>query len=187
VTRGLEPLVRPRSVAIVGASADVRRTAGKPAAYLKKHGYQGSVVLVNPRYAEIDGLPCVPRVADLPEVPDVGLVLLGAEPAIEAVRQLAELGAPSAIVLAGGFAEIDASGAQRQARLTEAAAAGDMRLLGPNTIGMVNVTDQTALSASGALELDRLTAGQVAIVSQSGGRSGRSYHAGRHADWDFRG
>ncbi len=168
--RGLEPLVRPRSVAIVGASADVRRTAGKPAVYLKKHGFQGRVYLVNPRYPEINGLPCVPRVVDLPEVPDVGLVLLGPEAAIDAVRQLAQLGVPAAIVLAGGFAEIDASGAQRQAQLLEAAAG--MRLLGPNTIGMVNVADQTALSASGALELERLAPGQVAIVSQSGGMLG---------------
>src|SRR5579871_1147215 len=148
VMRGLDALVRPRSVAIVGASADVRRTAGKPAVYLKKHGYTGRVFLVNPRYPEINGLPCVPRVADLPEVPDVGLVLLGAESAIEAVRQLAELGAPAAIVLAGGFAEIDASGAERQAQLLEAA--GGMRMLGRNTIGLGNVADQTALSASGA-------------------------------------
>jgi acyl-CoA synthetase (NDP forming) len=170
VIRGIEPLIRPRSVAIVGASADVRRTAGKPAMYLMKHGYQGRVYLVNPRYPEINGVPCVPRVSDLPEVPDVGLVLLGAESAIEAVRQLAELGAATTIVLAGGFAEIDASGAQRQAQLVEAA--GGMRLLGPNTIGMVNVADQTALSASGALELDRLTPGRVAIVSQSGGMLG---------------
>ena len=105
-----------------------------------------------------------------PEAPDVGLVLLGAEAAIEAVRQLAELGAATAIVLAGGFAEIDAAGAERQQRLV--AAAGGMRLLGPNTIGLVNVTDHTALSASGALELDSLAAGRVAIVSQSGGMLG---------------
>jgi acyl-CoA synthetase (NDP forming) len=170
VTHFLEPLVRPRSVAIVGASANVRRTAGKPAVYLKKHGFGGRVHLVNPRYSDIDGVPCVPRVADLPEAPDVGLVLLGAEAAVDAVRQLAQRGARAAIVLAGGFAEIDAAGAQRQAQLVEAA--GGMRLLGPNTIGMVNVTDQTALSASGALELDRLTPGRVAIVSQSGGMLG---------------
>ena len=157
-------------MAIVGASADVRRTAGKPAVYLKKHGYVGRVHLVNPRYAEIDGVPCLRRIADLPEAPDVGLVLLGAEPAIEAVRQLAERGASTAIVLAGGFAEIDDTGAQRQTRLVEAAAG--MRLLGPNTIGMVNVADHTALSASGALELDTLTTGRVAIVSQSGGMLG---------------
>jgi predicted CoA-binding protein len=98
----LESLVRPRCVAIVGASADVRRTAGKPALYLTKHGFGGRVYLVNPRYPEINGLACVPRVADLPEAPDVGLVLLGAEPAITAVRELAERGAKAAIVLAGG-------------------------------------------------------------------------------------
>jgi acyl-CoA synthetase (NDP forming) len=148
----------------------VRRTAGKPAVYLKKHGFTGRVYLVNPRYAEINGLPCVPRIADLPEAPDVGLVLLGAEPAITAVRELAERGAKAAIVLAGGFAEIDAAGAERQARLLEAASG--MRLLGPNTIGLVNVVDHTALSASGALELDSLTPGRVAIISQSGGMLG---------------
>src|SRR3954454_15071579 len=141
VSHFLEPLVRPRTVAIVGASADVRRTAGKPAMYLKKHGFSGRVTLVNPRYADIDGVPCVPGVADLPEAPDLGLVLLGAEAAIEAVRQLPEFGAATAIVLAGGFAEIDAAGAERQQRLLEAASG--MRLLGPNTIGMVNLTDHT--------------------------------------------
>src|SRR5215467_521756 len=98
----LEPLVRPRSVALVGASADTRRTAGKPLMYLRKHGFGGQLMVVNPRYPDIDGVPCVPRVVDLPEAPDVGLVLLGAEAAIEAVRQLAERGAASAIVLAGG-------------------------------------------------------------------------------------
>lgn len=170
VTHFLEPLVRPRSVAIVGASADVRRTAGKPLGYLQKHGFDGRVHVVNPRYAEIGGVPCVPRVADLPEAPDVGLVLLGAAAAVEAVGELAERGASTAIVLAGGFAEIDSSGAERQAQLVKAARG--MRLLGPNTIGMVNVADRTALSASGALELERLTPGRVAIVSQSGGMLG---------------
>jgi acyl-CoA synthetase (NDP forming) len=157
-------------VAIVGASADPRRTAGKPALYLNKHGFKGRVHLVNPRYTDINGVPCVPRVADLPEPPDVGLVLLGAEPAIDAVRELAKRGASTAIVLAGGFAEIDATGAQRQTQLLEAA--DGMRLLGPNTIGMVNVADHTALSASAALELDHLAPGRVAIVTQSGGMLG---------------
>jgi acyl-CoA synthetase (NDP forming) len=178
VTHPLEPLVRPRSVAIVGASADARKTAGKPAAYLKKHGFSGRLYLVNPRYTAIDGIACLPSVAELPEPPDVALVLLGTEAAAAIVQQLATRGARSAIVLAGGFAEIDAAGAQgpglgaqRQAALVEAAG-GKLRLLGPNTIGMVNVVDRTALSASGALELDALQPGAVAIVSQSGGMLG---------------
>jgi acyl-CoA synthetase (NDP forming) len=166
----LAPLVQPRSVAIVGASADPSKTAGKPALFLRKHGYTGSVFLVNPRYPEIDGLACYPSVAELPVPPDVGLVLLGPDAAIRAVRDLAQRGARTAIVLAGGFAELDAHGANKQAELLRAAEG--MRLLGPNTIGLVNVTGATALSASLALELPELPTGGVSVVSQSGGMLG---------------
>src|SRR5919202_5568157 len=77
VTPGLETLLRPRSVAIVGASADPSRTAGRPLRYLRKHGFAGRVMLVNPRYRSIDGLICHPKIAGLPEAPEVALVLLG--------------------------------------------------------------------------------------------------------------
>jgi acetate---CoA ligase (ADP-forming) len=166
----LEPLFRPRSVAIIGASGDFSKTAGKPAAYLKKHGFAGRLFLVNPRYAEIDGVRCYSSVAELPEAPDVGLVLLGPGGALQAVRELAQQGARTAIVLSGGYAEIDSQGVARQAELCDAA--GEMRLLGPNTIGMVNLADHTALSASVALELDDLPVGGVSVVSQSGGMLG---------------
>ncbi len=166
----LDALFRPRSVAIVGASADPLKTAGRPLAYLRKHGYAGRLYLVNPRYADIDGVTCYASVNALPEVPDVALVLLGADLALDAVKQLAQLGTPAAIVLAGGYAEIDANGARKQADLLTAS--GQMRLLGPNTIGMVNVADGTALSASIALELDELPKGGAAVVSQSGGMLG---------------
>src|SRR5262249_31791182 len=106
----------------------------------------------------------------LPEAPDVGLVLLGAEGATHAVRQLAARGTGAAIVLSGGYAELDDEGARRQADLREAA--GAMRLLGPNTIGIVNVVDATALSASVAVEIRRLEPGGVSCVSQSGGMLG---------------
>jgi acetate---CoA ligase (ADP-forming) len=166
----LEPLFRPRSVAIVGASGDFSKTAGKPAAYLKKHGFAGRLFLVNPRYPDIDGVRCYSSVAELPEAPDVGLVLLGPGGALQAVRELAQRGARAAIVLSGGYAEIDSQGVAHQAELCDAA--GEMRLLGPNTIGMVNLADRTALSASVALELDDLPVGGVSVVSQSGGMLG---------------
>jgi acyl-CoA synthetase (NDP forming) len=170
VAHPLDALFRPRSVAIVGASAVPSRTAGRPLLYLQKHGYKGRLYLVNPRYADIGGITCYPSVNQLPEAPDVGLVLLGPDLALEAVQQLAQLGTPAAIVLAGGYAEIDAAGAHKQTELLKAA--GRMRLLGPNTIGMVNVADGTALSASIALELDELPKGGAAVVSQSGGMLG---------------
>lgn len=166
----LEALFRPRRVAIVGASGEVAKTAGKPALYLAKHGFTGQLYLVNPRYDQIGGVRCYASISELPEAPDVGLVLLGAGGALQAVRELAERGTRAAIVLSGGYAEIDAQGAARQEELRKAA--GAMRLLGPNTIGMVNLPDRTALSASVALELDDLPVGSVSVVSQSGGMLG---------------
>ena len=160
-------LLKPRSVAVIGASADVTKTAGRPVSYLVKHGFTGKIFPVNPKATEICGLPCYPDLASLPEVPDVGVVLLGAERAQQAVRELAQLGCGAAIVLASGYTEVGADGARRQQQLLEAA--GSMRILGPNTIGLVNITDGVVLSPSGALEMDRFPAGSVGVVSQSGG------------------
>jgi len=163
----IQRLVSPRSVAVIGASADPAKTAGRPVSYLRKHGFGGAIYPVNPKVESIDGLRCYPDIASLPEVPDVGIVLLGAERAHLAVRELADKGAGAAIVLASGYTETGAEGARRQAQLIEAA--GSMRLLGPNTIGLVNLTDNIPLSASGALEMDAFPAGNIGVVSQSGG------------------
>lgn len=163
----IERLIRPRSVAIIGASADPGKTSGRPVSYLRKHGFAGAIYPVNPKVADIGGLACYADVASLPDVPDVGLVLLGAERAHIAVRELSEKGAAAAIVLASGYTEAGAEGAARQKQLMEAA--GSMRLLGPNTIGLVNLTDNIVLSASGALAMDHFPLGAIGLVSQSGG------------------
>lgn len=160
-------LLQPRSVAIIGASADPTKTAGRPVAYLRKHGYAGQILPVNPRADRIGELTCYPDIASLPVVPDVGIVLLGAERAHLAVRDLAARGTAAAIVLASGYTETGEDGARRQRQLIEAA--GSMRLLGPNTIGLVNLTDKIVLSATGALEMDHFPVGGIGVVSQSGG------------------
>ena len=157
MTDAVERLIRPRSIAIVGASPDTGKLTGRPFAYLKKHGYQGRIYPVNPRYKTIGDDACYPDVASLPTPPDVGLVLLGSERVTEAVSELSKRGARAAIVLASGFGESGPEGRARQAKLKEAA--GPMRLLGPNTIGLVNVTDGIMLSASAALELEGISAG----------------------------
>ncbi|MGF6347538.1 acetate--CoA ligase family protein [Variovorax sp. W2I14] len=160
-------LMKPRSVAVIGASADPAKTAGRPVAYLTKHGFAGAIYPVNPRADVIGGLKSYPDVQSLPQAPDVGIVLLGAERAHEAVRELAARGTAAAIVLASGYTEVGAEGARRQQQLLEAA--GGMRILGPNTIGLVNLTDRITLSATGALEMQDFEAGSISVVSQSGG------------------
>ncbi|CAN0474748.1 unnamed protein product, partial [Discosporangium mesarthrocarpum] len=148
----LERLFRPRSVALVGASSDPAKIGGRPLHFLVKHGFTGEIWPVNPRVAEIGGIRCYPDIESLPGAPDVAMVLVGPAYAEESIGALAAQGTGAAIVLAGGFAESGDDGAARQAALVEAA--GGMRLLGPNTIGLLNMTDGITLSASGALDVE---------------------------------
>jgi acyl-CoA synthetase (NDP forming) len=163
----IERLVRPRSVAIVGASSDPQSLTGRPVAYLQSHGFAGDIYPINPRYQTVAGLTCYPDAASLPHPPDVGIVLVGANRVADAVRQLSLAGTSAAIVLASGFGEAGEEGVQRQRELREAA--GPMRILGPNTIGLVNLTDKIMLSPSGALALPEFPVGKIALISQSGG------------------
>ncbi|MGX9962869.1 acetate--CoA ligase family protein [Roseomonas sp. F4] len=178
-----QALLRPRSVAVVGASADATKTGGRPVGYLLRHGFSGDVWPVNPRATEIAGLPCYKDVASLPGAPDVGIVLVGPERAEQAVRDLAAKGCQAAIVLAGGYGETGEEGAEKQSALKRAA--GAMRLLGPNTIGVVNLTDHIVLSASGALEFENLPPGGLSVVSQSGGILGALLSRGAAAGIGF--
>ena len=166
----IDALFRPRSVAIVGASSDPNKTAGRPLRYLRKHGFAGALYPVNPNVAEIDGVKCYSRIADLPAAPDAAIILLGADRAETAVHELAGLGTKAAVILAGGYAEVGAEGIVRQNALRTAA--GTMRLLGPNTVGSVNLVDRVTLAVTGALEIDGLVAGRIALASQSGGMMG---------------
>ena len=156
--------LRPRSVAVIGASADPARR--RDARFVpQKHDFAGEIYR-STRGRRIGDLACYPDIGSLPAVPDVGIVLLGAERAHVAVRELAARGTAAAIVLASGYGETGDEGPAPE-ELMEAA--GKMRILGPNTIGLVNLTDNITLSATGALEMDHFPAGPIAVISQSGG------------------
>jgi acyl-CoA synthetase (NDP forming) len=165
--QALDRLLRPRNVAIIGASADTAKLSGRPLVYLEKYGFRGDIYPVNPRADTIGGHRCYADIAALPQAPDAAIVLLGAAKAIEAVRELAAIGTGAAIVLASGFGEAGDEGRARQDDLRRAA--GRMRLLGPNSIGLVNVGDHIVLSASNALVTADIVPGSIAVVSQSGG------------------
>ena len=110
---------------------------------------------------------CYGSIKDLPGAPDAAMILLGPAGTEDAVRQLSALGTSVAIILAGGYGETGITGVKRQVALSEAA--GKMRVLGPNTIGLLNLQDRITLSASGALDTKHLTVGSIGVISQSGG------------------
>jgi acyl-CoA synthetase (NDP forming) len=86
----LDALLNPKSVAVIGASADPTKTSGRPVSYLIKHGFSGAIYPVNPKAAEIQGLTCYADVEALPEAPDVGLVLLPRETRLQGGRRLGQ-------------------------------------------------------------------------------------------------
>lgn len=179
-------LLRPRSVAIVGASGDPRKTTSRPQRFLRHAGFAGAVHLVNPAREELFGEPCHPTLAALPEVPDHVFVLTNAEPAIETIRECAELGVPVATVLASGFAEEGEAGREREARLRAAAEAGGVRLIGPSSLGVVNPREKVLLTANAAFDEDLLP-GEVFVASQSGSIIGALVSRGKARGIGFAG
>ncbi|WP_109467198.1 acetate--CoA ligase family protein [Albibacillus kandeliae] len=166
--RGLDQIFRPRSIAVIGASTDPRKTGGRPVSLLKKHGYAGQILPVNPKGGMIQDLPGYTGVAELPEVPDLALIAVPGTGALAAAKECAARGVPAAIVLSAGFAEMGPAGATAQAELRDVADRTGMRVLGPNCLGTVSVPERAIGTFSVALETEMPAEGPVAIVSQSG-------------------
>ncbi|MEQ8399072.1 acetate--CoA ligase family protein [Thalassobaculum sp.] len=164
----LAALLRPRSVAIIGASDDPRKDGARPLRFLRKHGYSGAVYPVNPRRDTVLGEKAWASLEALPERPDHIYIVGAAERVEDAVVEAARLGVPAATVLADGFAEMGDEGRARQDRLVARAAEGGLRLLGPNSMGVVNVVDRIPFTTNAALEASTLLPGRLMALSQSG-------------------
>ena len=166
--RSLDPLLAPRSVAVVGASSDPTRIGGRPIAYMLARGFQGRIMPVNPNRPTIQGLPAYASVADLPEAPDVAIVAVPAAVAVEAVDQLGARGVKAAIVFSAGFAEAGEAGGAAQARMAGVARRHGMRMAGPNCLGLFNDRIGFYGLFSSSLENGYPPPGRIGVASQSG-------------------
>ena len=162
----LDSLLRPTSVAVIGASSDATRIGGRPIQYMLSQGFQGEILPVNPNRTEVQGLRAYQSVADLPSVPDTAIVAVPTKLAVAAVGELAAKGVKSAIVFTAGFAEMDEAGAASQQAMIQAA--GTMRLLGPNCLGLFNARVGFYPIFSSSLESGWPQPGRIGIASQSG-------------------
>jgi acyl-CoA synthetase (NDP forming) len=147
-----------RSIAFIGGSGVEHGIQ-----YCRDLGFTGRLYAVNPKRPSIAGVPCVPSVRDLPEPPECSFIAVNPEIAIDAVADLAAIGAPSAVMYTAGFAESGDHDLQR--RLREAAGA-TLALVGPNCIGTINYFDAVPV-AIGNHGVERPAKG-VAVIAQSG-------------------
>ncbi len=182
-----QALLSPQSVALIGQSNDETKTAGRPLKYLRQAGYGGRVYPINARRDEVLGERAWPSIAALPEVPEHAYIVTPTEAAIEAVEECGRAGVAVATVLANGFAESGAEGEKRETRLRDISARTGIRIVGPSSLGVVNLRDKVLLTANAAFAEKDLPVGRIFAASHSGSLIGALASRGKARSIGFAG
>ena len=165
----IERVMSPRTVAVIGASANEAKFGSKLLECLVHQRFEGSIFPINPRSESLRGLKAYPSIAQAPEPVDLAVIAVPASQLLETVQECANAGVGACLITTAQTAEYDAAGEQLQRDIVSVARATGMRLVGPNCLGFINPADRMALTPSGTmLHVPSLEAGRIGLVSQSG-------------------
>lgn len=165
-TASLHPFFQPRSVAVIGASRDASSLGYRILDALVAGGFRGPIYAVNPNATRVNSIPAYPSARELPQGTDLAIVAIPRDQVLSAVDDCAAAGVRALVVVTAGFAEADAQGRALQEKLLEKARGLGMRVVGPNSMGLVNTDPDVRLNASASPSLP--PSGSVAMSSQSG-------------------
>lgn len=174
----LQPFFHPRSLAIIGASSDPERIGGRPLRFMIEAGFAGTLYPVNTAgHAELQGVRAWRSVLDIPEPVDHAIVAVPLAAVEQAVADCARHGVRAVQVFTAGFAEAGADGARLQQRLVDIARAAGMRLIGPNSLGLIHPASGLFATFSTLLNGLRPRAGRIGLATQSGAFGSATYGA----------
>jgi len=170
-------LLWPKSLAVVGASSDLRGLRGRILEVIRSHPFAGRIYPVSRSASEVQGLKAYPSVGALPETVDLAIVIVPAEYVPAEIERCGAAGIKAAVILSSGFAEENETGKRMQREIAATALHYDMAVSGPNTEGFANVAASLCPTFSPAMERNAgplvpsrpLGRGKVSVVSQSGG------------------
>jgi acetate---CoA ligase (ADP-forming) len=171
----LDSFFAPASIALIGASRDHEKIPGRLLAMLRKNEYPGKLYLINPNYAEIDGLACYKSVADIGAAIDLAIIVIPARAVLAALEQCAAAGVKNAVIISSGFAEEGGESAAMQDAIGALARRTGMRISGPNAEGFFSQQQRVAATFSPAVDVKPdvtpwvATTKRIGIVAQSGG------------------
>lgn len=180
-------LLQPRSVALVGASDDPGKTAGRPQMFLRRSGFKGKVYPINARRATVQEAPAWTSLDALPEVPEHVFVMTPTETVLDIVGQCVALGVPLVTVLASGFSESGPEGVALEAELRALVAGSATRLLGPSSLGVVHAASGLMLTANAAFAEPDVPGGRIFVASHSGSMLGALVSRGKARGVGFAG
>ncbi|NLN39851.1 MAG: CoA-binding protein [Smithella sp.] len=164
----MEYFFNPRTIAIIGASSDFRKPGGRSLNALQKRGYTGKIYPINPNSRELLGIPCYPKLADVPDEIDMAIISTPAHTVLEKLEQCVDKKVKATVVFTSGFAEAGPEGAALQQRMTELAQKNDLRILGPNCVGIVNLSKSVMACFANIVDLQPVYPMTFGFVTQSG-------------------
>ena len=165
-TPSLDPILRPRSIAVVGASRRPGSIGNTVLRHLVQAGFTGPVYPVNPQATSVASIPAFPSVASLPTVPDLAIIVVPSGLVLDTARDCASKGVRGLVVITAGFQEVGGSGAKLEKELLEVVQQSGMRMVGPNCMGVLNTTESVSMNGTFSPVLP--PHGKIAFASQSG-------------------
>ena len=160
----LASLFEPRSVVLVGASADTSKVGGHILDNLLAAGFSGRLFAVNPKHASVRGIACFPTAGDLPEAVDLAVVATPPRAVPGVIEACGKRGVRAAVVVTAGFSEAGAEGAALERDMLASAARHGLRILGPNCLGLL----RPSIGLDASFARGRALPGTLALLSQSG-------------------
>jgi len=154
----------PRSLAFLGASTDSRKWGFRILSNIRTGGFQGKIYPVNPRGGEVLGLKVYSSIEEIPEVPDLAIIVVPPTEMVETIKRCVGKGIKAGVVVTAGFAEVSRDGAVVQEEIVRLARQGGLRLIGPNCFGILSPSARLYAQMPPIFPPD----GQIAIISQSG-------------------
>ena len=180
----LESLLRPRSIAVIGASDNPKRIGGVPVDLLIRANF-GKLYPVNPKNETVQGLKAYAEIEQVPEVVDLVIVALSADATLPMLERCHALGITAALVFASGYAETnEPEGAAKQTALVEFTQRTGMKVAGPNCMGNANFTDAIFTTFGQSFQPGE-PAGNTALLTQSGNMCATVYRMARRAGVTF--
>jgi len=171
----LEPLLRPKAVAVIGASDNPARIGGRPIYSMLKDGYEGNLFPVNPNRDIVQGLKAYPNISSVPMPVDSAVISVPENIALKVIKECAENGVKSVVVFTSGFAEIGSAGLSAQRQIADISAESGMRILGPNCLGVFNLQAGWFGTFANTLASKKMPTGPIGIVTQSGAYGGHLF------------
>ena len=171
----LESLLRPQSVAVIGASDNPARIGGRPIYSMLKDNFQGKLFPVNPNRDIVQGLQAYPNISSVPVPVDSAVISVPENVALQVIKECAESGVKSAVVFTSGFAETGTAGLDAQQQIAKIASDSGMRILGPNCLGVFNLSAGWFGTFANTLASKKIPTGPIGIVTQSGAYGGHLF------------